>query len=162
MRLWSVRREFDSLLPPLGKKVKMKTKKILFVCKYNRFRSRVAESFFKKYNKNKGINSDSAGVFRGELPLGKNEIEVAKEFGIKIKGKPKGMSYPKLFGYDIVVIVANDVPRNLFRREGKYNNKVIEWKINDNYDGDKVKLRKIVDKIENKVIKLVKKLEKEK
>ena len=47
------------------------TKSILFVCKYNRFRSRVAEAYFKKINKNKNISVKSAGIIKGNLPLDK-------------------------------------------------------------------------------------------
>ncbi len=31
---------------------------IIFVCKYNRFRSRVAEAYFKKINKDKNIHDN--------------------------------------------------------------------------------------------------------
>ena len=68
----------------------MKSKNILFVCKYNRFRSRVAEAYFKKINK-KNISAFSAGVFRGDYPLDKQELEVCKKLGINIEGKPKNI-----------------------------------------------------------------------
>tara|TARA_Y100000296_G_scaffold24614_1_gene29041 strand:+ start:5337 stop:5750 length:414 start_codon:yes stop_codon:yes gene_type:complete len=136
----------------------MKKKNILFVCKYNRFRSQVAEKLFKKYNKNKGINAESGGVFKGEPVLYPPQVKISREFGIKINKKPQAMSYPKLWDYDLIIIVANDVPKNLFKREGKYDNKIIEWKIKDNYDPNKTKIRRIVKDIEKKVKMLVKKL----
>ena len=53
--------------------------KILFICKYNRFRSRVAAAYFKKINKNSKIKVESAGKDMGttfivSLPAGEQEI----------------------------------------------------------------------------------------
>jgi len=41
--------------------------KILFVCKHNRFRSKVAEAFFNKLKKNKKIKAESAGLVLDKL-----------------------------------------------------------------------------------------------
>ncbi len=64
---------------------------ILFVCRYNRFRSRVAEALFGHYNKNKGIIVKSAGtgVDQPGFPmmsiaqrvLGKLEVSYDKDQG---------------------------------------------------------------------------------
>ena len=48
------------------------------------FRSQVAESIFKKLNKNKKYNSDSAGVIKGDHPHD-GTITALKEIGINIK-----------------------------------------------------------------------------
>ena len=40
--------------------------KILFVCRHNRFRSKVAEAIFNKLNKNKEIQIESAGLILDE------------------------------------------------------------------------------------------------
>ncbi len=56
----------------------MKKINILFVCRYNRFRSRVAEAYFKKINKNFKVKS--AGLFKGR-PLSPKTIKEAKKFG---------------------------------------------------------------------------------
>ena len=73
-------------------KKKMKKTNILFVCKHNMFRSRVAEAYFKKINRNKNIVADSAGIIRGRYPLVQKEINATKSCGIDIIGKPKGLS----------------------------------------------------------------------
>ena len=52
---------------------------IIFVCKYNRFRSRVAEAYFNKINRNKNIHAYSRGVIRGDYPLDKIK-EVSKKW----------------------------------------------------------------------------------
>ena len=52
---------------------------ILFVCRYNRFRSRTAEAYFKKINKNKKIKVKSAGIFKGNYPLSPIQVKTGKK-----------------------------------------------------------------------------------
>ena len=80
-------------------------KNLLFVCRYNRFRSRIAEAYFRKINKNKKIKVKSAGLIKGER-LSKGSIRTAKKFGLNIKGKIQGLSSPIMAWQNIVVIVA--------------------------------------------------------
>lgn len=127
--------------------------KILFICKYNRFRSRIAEAYFNKINKNKDIETSSGGVIRGFLPLDELEVRVAKEFGLNIKGKPKNISMEQLKKSDKIIIVADDVPAILFDY-ALYKNKVETWKINDNTSNDKEKVKAIIKSIIEKVDKL--------
>ena len=53
--------------------------KILFVCKYNRFRSKVAEAMFNFYNSNKKNEAKSAGtnknILKYAVPLVHNIME---------------------------------------------------------------------------------------
>ncbi|MEK6898444.1 MAG: hypothetical protein AABX28_03755 [Nanoarchaeota archaeon] len=136
--------------------------KILFVCKYNRFRSQIAEQFFKEYNKNRNIIASSAGLLEGRYPLDKTETGVVKKFGIKINKKPEAISVDKLMKTDLVIIVANDVPKSTFNYEGRYIQKIIVWKIPDNFTGDKKKIEKIIKSIGLRVNKLIKNLENKK
>lgn len=132
---------------------------ILFVCKYNRFRSRVAESYFKTINKNKYLHAISGGLLMGHYPLNKDEVNIAKKNGIDISGRPKGITTDLLRKIDLVVIVANNVPKSIFHYE-YYKGKVIIWRIKDLHHGeDKVLIEKRIRKIKRKVEKLVKKLE---
>ena len=135
---------------------------ILFVCKYNRFRSQIAEQFFKKYNRNKNISAKSAGIFRGLFPLDKAEKKTVKDFGINISKEPKTISIDILRGINLVVIVADDVPKELFLYEGRYLQKVLQWDIDDEYAGKVDNIKKITEKIEINVKSLVKQLEKSK
>ena len=137
-------------------------KKILFVCKYNRFRSQIAEQFFKEYNKDKNISARSTGIFKGLYPLDKTESNSAKEFGIEIKKEPEAISIEVLRNIDVVVIVANDVPKELFLYEGRYLQEVEKWEIPDNFDGNQDRIKRIIRKIELKVRGLIKKLENKK
>ena len=137
---------------------------ILFVCKYNRFRSRVAEAYFNKINKNKNIKAASAGLIRGWFPLDKDEVKVAKEFGLNIIGEPRSLSTALLKQQDKLIIVADNVPASLFdevmiadNTDIRFNKtgKIINWRIQDEKAGRKENIRKIIKSIIFKVNKLV-------
>jgi protein-tyrosine-phosphatase len=141
---------------------------ILFVCKYNRFRSRVAEAYFKKINKNKNIRAESAGIIKGWTPLDKNEVETAREFGLDIMGEPRTLSTVLLKNQNKIIIVANNVPVSLFNdvaiadnyfRKFNKEKKVVLLKVKDESGGNKENIRKIIKSIITKVNKLVKDLE---
>ena len=137
-------------------------KKILFVCKYNRFRSQIAEQFFKKYNTKKNIYERIAGIFKGLYPLDKTESNLAKEFGIEIKKEPETISINFLKDINMVVIVANDISKELFLYDGRYLQEVEKWEIPDDFDDNEKKIKRIIRKVELNVKNLIKKLEKEK
>ena len=131
---------------------------ILFVCRYNRFRSRIAEVYFNKINKNKNIKSKSAGLIKGS-PLNPRTIKVAKEFGLDIDGRVKGLSSKLMTWQNITVIVADDVPEAVFNKNKKYKKKVINWKIKDAKYETKTEIKKLVKQIMKKVDNLVNELE---
>ena len=142
---------------------KMKNKKlnILFVCRYNRFRSRIAQAYFKKINKNKKIKTKGAGAIQGNYPLEKLEINIAKEFNLNINGKPRGLSTELLKWLDMAVIVADNVPIDLFKGTKKRKKKVIVWKIKDIVNlNDKQGMRRLVKQIIKKLDAFNKQLEK--
>src|SRR3989338_89873 len=93
----------------------MKKMKILFVCKHNVFRSRVAEEYFNKINKNKNIEATSMGIIMGGGP-DREQIEIAQKLlGIEIiKRKPMALTIPAMLKADIIIVVANDIPKGLF------------------------------------------------
>jgi len=120
---------------------------ILFVCRYNRFRSVLAEGFFKKYNKNKKHNVKSAGLIVGS-PIDANTKQIARKLKIKIKSRPEPLS-SKLFGWqDLIIIVADDVPLEVFKKQTNVKNLKI-WKIKDTSNDNKAKL--IAKKIETRI-----------
>ena len=130
--------------------------KILFICKYNRFRSQIADAYFKKVNRNKNIKSDSAGIISG-IPIAKSVKDIGKKLGFRIKGKPKGINEKLLKEADLIVIVANDVPESLFGTKSK---KLVKWNIPDVCQADLYNIEKTVKMIMKKVDELNKKLEK--
>ena len=125
----------------------MMTKKILFVCKFNRFRSRVAERYLKKINPE--LEVKSAGLIRGR-PLDKNQIKLAKSEGIDITGSPQGLSSELLDWQDVIIIVADDVPREVFDHR-KFKRKTILWDIEDADSDDTEGVIKIIKSIKSKV-----------
>jgi protein-tyrosine-phosphatase len=129
--------------------------KILFVCKHNRFRSKVAEAYFNKINKNKNIKVETAGIFKGN-PISKTVLDVGKKLGIRIKKGTRGLKEEYLNKYDLIIIVANDVPKSIMN--GKRN--VVVWKIPDTSQDNRKMIEIIMKKIFKKVDKLVESLEK--
>lgn len=131
---------------------------ILFVCRYNRFRSRVAEAYFNRINKNKNIKVKSAGLIKGN-PLNPITVKVAKKLGLDIKGKTQGLSSKLMVWQNVTVIVADDVPKSVFNRNIKYGKKVIKLNIKDVSYKDEKAIKKTIDKITKKVDSLNKQLE---
>ena len=135
-------------------------KKILFVCKHNVFRSKVAEFFFKKLNKNKTYVASSVGILKWNKRDIKGdkayeaEKKAAKRFGIDLSVKSRGIDSSTLKDTDILVIVADDVPAKLFKKEKSFRGKVLVWKVKDVTIRDKNK-RKVAEnsiKVINKKI----------
>ncbi|MDP3987422.1 MAG: hypothetical protein Q8P81_04325 [Nanoarchaeota archaeon] len=133
--------------------------KILFVCKYNRFRSQIAGQFFKKYNQNKNFSASSAGIFRGRYPLNKIQVDEGRKFGIKIGKRPEGISSDLLARVDLVILVADDIPKKIFTHDKKYLQEVRIWKIRDEFHSDPNKIEHIIGNIEKKIKKLIRELE---
>ena len=105
--------------------------KIIFICKYNAFRSRVAEEYFNKINKNKRIHVISRGIIMGGRP-DKEAVEIPKELlGINIiKRKPLPITLPELIEADLIIVVANDIPKRIFDYQSiNLQKKLIIWKI---------------------------------
>lgn len=128
---------------------------ILFICKFNRFRSRIAEAYFNKINKNKRVKAKSAGVIAGG-PVDKLQKMAAKSIGLNINGKPKGLSTKLMKWQNIIVLVSDDIPSKLFAENKKYGKKLIVWKIPDTRINNKKIVLKIIKSITNKVDNLVK------
>jgi protein-tyrosine-phosphatase len=127
---------------------------ILFICKYNRFRSKIAESVFNKLNKNKNHKAKSAGIIKGSYPLDKNQVKEAKRQQILLKGYPQGITTDLLRWQEMIIIVANDVPSLLFKENLKYNKKVAVWSISDAKTDNKKEIAGIIKKIKQKITKL--------
>ncbi len=108
----------------------IKMKNILFVCRFNRTRSRIAAAYFNKINKNENFNAKSAGLFKGS-PVGKEDIKLAKKFGIDIRGRVQPISSKILAWQTRTIIVADDVPPQIFDRNVKNGMELTTWKIRD-------------------------------
>jgi protein-tyrosine-phosphatase len=127
--------------------------KILFICKYNRLRSKIAEALFNYYNKDNQNEAKSAGI--RTYFLSPFIVEKAKKLleqrGVKVESDASMMINDYLVKWaDRIVVVANDVDRRLFPK-----NKVIVWEVEDiENNEDKIVSFKI-DEIEAKVRNLI-------
>jgi len=131
--------------------------KILFICKFNRFRSKAAEALFNKLNKNPKHTAKSAGAIRGR-PISKEIFEVAKDLGLKISRKPRGLTAELLAWNDCIVIVADNVPRSLFEENEKHGKKLEAWGIKDTTCDNKILMQKTIKQIELRVRDLLKRI----
>lgn len=124
-------------------------KRILFVCKHNRFRSRTAEAAFNKLNPNKEITAESAGLFQGNYPLSPIQVEEARKLGLNIEGKPRGISDELLKKISTVIIVADNVPPSIFNEQVK---EILTWNIpdvtNESPEDNNLTIRKIIERTE--------------
>lgn len=133
--------------------------KILFICKWNRFRSKVAEAFFLRMNKNKKIKVESAGIYLWKRPyVASNVLREMEKRGCRIKNKKSRKLTNKILQeVDIAVIVANNVSKQKIKELG-YKGKILVWKIKDCSQNDVKSIVKRIDDIEKRVGKLVDKL----
>lgn len=127
--------------------------KILFICKHNVFRSRVAEEAMKRISNH---DITSGGVIRYDGNMNKAQQEVCKEFGLVLPNQSKTLDLRNLREQDLIIIVADDVPQAIFDHP-EYNLKEIRrWEIED-VDSrylEKDNIRNIVERIIEKVEEL--------
>lgn len=130
--------------------------RILFVCKHNRFRSKVAEAFFNYYDngnneiKTRGVHLDELRPFVADIVK-----KVLKEKGIFVKDETPRLIDDKAIKWaDKIIIVADNVVLDGFPRE-----KVEVWKIRDAHEADVRDVRRAIEQIEKMVRKLVEELQ---
>ena len=137
--------------------------KILFVCKYNRFRSKVAEVYLKKVKGKKKIITKSRGIIEVNKPLDplerKRNKYLKKKFGFVLYGKSVSVDVKSLLWADKIIIVADDIPAKIFNSK-KWRKKVEVWKVPDEKADNVRNINKSVGIIIRRVDALVKKLEK--
>jgi protein-tyrosine-phosphatase len=138
----------------------MKTKtarrysRILFVCKYNRFRSKVAECIFNALNTDKKVRAESAGLLMdaSRLYIEKNVLKIMGKKGYKLRGVPRQMTSKLVKDFDVVVIVADNVDKKFL---SGFRGKIVKWKISDCKACERGRIKEIVNEIENRVKKLL-------
>ena len=93
----------------------MKTKRILFVCTGNVFRSMSAEYLLKKYLKDHkifGWKVNSAGIIAKKQSIDPETIKTLKKLGIKnINHKQKKLTKRMLEEYDVIIPMAENHQR---------------------------------------------------
>ena len=74
-----------------------------------------------------------------------------KKYGIKQEGKPQGLSSKLMAWQNVTVIVADDVPPQVFDKNKRYGKKVVVWKIKDNEVGQAKEktIKQIIKKVDS-------------
>jgi len=119
---------------------------ILFVCKFNRFRSVFAEAYFNKRNTDKSVAARSAGVIRGN-PIDAGILALARARGLTLKKEPEGISMEALKWQTMIVIVADDVPESIFSRIR--SDRIVTWGIRDANESVDAIFERVDDLIEH-------------
>jgi len=135
--------------------------KLLFICKHNRFRSKVGEAIFNTINKNKNIAAESAGILIDEVHLyvAKSVVKIMKEEGYSIGGIPRRVDIKKINNYELLVIVADNVDPLFFK--DSFKGKIIWWKVHDCDERDLDGIRERIGDIKKRVRKLVEEMKNE-
>jgi protein-tyrosine-phosphatase len=119
---------------------------ILLVCKYNRFRSKIAEAFFKKLTDHK---VKSAGIIKG-LPIDDEIYLCAEMFGLKLAKSIRTLDWDTLMWQDMIIIVSSNVPKKLFE-DVRLVKEMRVWEIPDTI-GRENRIE-VIKLIENKVMR---------
>ena len=124
-------------------------KNILFICRYNRFRSKFAEAFFNTMNTNPDIQAKSAGLFKGN-PISQSILQQAESHGIVLTKTPQAISEDLLDWQDIIIVVADNVPIQIFDDHRIVSEKIEVW------DTREKETQYVIEGIRDRVKKLLK------
>ena len=122
--------------------------KILFICRHNCFRSRVAEEYMKIVSA-PDISISSAGLIPSDLGPTQFQREVVREYGFDIPNRAKGITAKLLSEQDYIVNTANDVPNSLLIHPSYNRAELISWDISDVESGiyDKKDTKRIINSL---------------
>ena len=125
-------------------------RKILFICRHNKFRSKVGEAIFNKLNKNKTIVAESAGLIGSDNPTPKNVVNVLKERSYKVsRMDARRVDKNSINDYSVLIIVADNVDPKFF--EDSFRGRVVWWKVSDCSEDDVEGITERVEDIEKRV-----------
>ena len=126
---------------------------MLFVCIENSCRSQMAEAVYNRHARNS--TASSAGS-KPAATIEPNTVEVLKEIGLDVSGKkPQGYAPHQAAQYDYVVTMGCKEACPITPKE-----KTIKWEIPDPKGKPNDEIRKTRDLIEQKVLQLIREVEK--
>jgi protein-tyrosine-phosphatase len=148
--------------------------KILFICRHNRFRSKVAEAFFMQYDKKD--EARSRGIIE-DIDVAGSVVRVMEEFGVELRDETSRVLEDKDVEWaDLIVIVADNVKSSDLIRTFDHpkkakklfsdveldvkGKKVLKWEIPDTNQENIDEIRRIIREIKGKVKELVAGLDK--
>ena len=136
---------------------------ILFVCRHNRFRSKVAEAVFRHNYKGAEVKTKSAGLAVDIMHpyIARNVVLALKEKGISVRDDgAKRIDSFILKWADKIIIVADNVSPNMFKDKELIDGKqIIQWDISDTSESDFEGIKKRINKIEKLTLDLIKMVE---
>jgi protein-tyrosine-phosphatase len=133
--------------------------RILFVCKYNRFRSKVAEALFRKYcaDADLEVDTDSCGIVIDESRPYVAEITklllAQKKAHVKNDISKRVSSYLVSWADKIIIVADNVLMEGVFPK-----NKTEVWGIKDVSESNPLDVSRIIEEIDKKVKELVSKI----
>ena len=129
--------------------------KILFICKHNKFRSKVGEAIFNKLNKNPKIAAESAGIIGSEHLTPLSVVNALAKKGYQVsRMDARRVDSVSIKNYNTLIIVADNVDPAFFK--DSFKGKIIWWKITDCIDTDLEGIKERVSQIEKKVKEFLK------
>lgn len=127
---------------------------VLFICVYNRFRSRVAEALFNHHNKDSSHAAKSAGISVDQTgyPILGVAGKVLKDMGVRVeeKGGAQQVSDNLIEWADKIVIVAEEIPIEMFPTK-----KTVKFACPDEY-ADERETWRTIQMIEKGVLSVLK------
>jgi len=137
-----------------------KPKTILFLCVHNTFRSQIAEAYFNKFAKEKGLKwqAKSAGFLKADK-INEKAIVLMKEEGIDISDKkPKLMTDEMIKKADKIVVVCQECEEQGLCLALPNNKEIDHWRLPNPAEMELDKAREIRNQIKEKVLSLIEKL----
>jgi len=134
-----------------------RTKTVLFLCVHNTFRSQIAEAYFNKFAKEKGLNwqAKSAGFLEAEK-INEKAIVLMKEEGIDIfNKKPKLMTDRIIKSADKIVVVCQECEEQGLCLTLPKDKDIEYWRFPNPAEMELDQAREIRNKIKEKIINLI-------
>ena len=134
--------------------------KILFICRYNNFRSKVAKLFFDKLNKNPTVETKASGLIKAVHYSREQQQEALNKFGIRLEGVSELLDEDLYHWPDKIILVGDDIPATFFKELKAEGTEIIVWKLKDILPND-LDYKEKTQKLTESILKEVKKVEKE-
>jgi arsenate reductase (thioredoxin) len=138
----------------------MKTKTVLFLCVHNTFRSQIAEAYFNKFAKEKGIRwqAKSAGFLKSDK-INEKAVILMREEGIDISDKkPKLMTEKMIKSADKIVVVCQECEAQGLCLVLPPDKDIEYWQLPNPAEMELEKAREIRNQIKEKVLNLISKV----
>ena len=124
---------------------------VLFICRHNRFRSKVGEALLRKLAPE--LHVKSAGVEK-DLPYVAPLVKkIVKEYGSEVGNTPRLVEDKMIRWADKIIVVADNVDAKLFPKD-----KIEVWPIRDCDQDDEETIRLRVAEINKRVVDFIKRI----